>query len=837
MIIGNSGNGNLVDSAGTGGTSSVSIANSPHMFTVLSSGLYSDKIAAVLREIGCNAMDAHIMSGQADRPIEVKLPTPLDRTFYVKDWGPGLDDFEFRELYTTYGWSNKQKRNDATGAFGLGSKSPFAYTTQNAENSDGYTVETAKNGSRRIYTCYIGDSGTPQVTLLHEGPVDENWQHGVKVTFPVQSNDIDEFHTKAHAVYRWFAVPPVILGIDRPLAPPEYSLKGEHYGLLKVADPSAVGVVMGGVRYPLRAERLKGLSSAEASLLPYIALFLPMGCVKMTPSREELEYTESTRAEIQKYLKDSAKEIANGIYQVVSAPEASRWLWRRKVAAYYAALPAALQGSSFKHLLASTEMSAADVSEVTGLVDNGGAPLPSWFGEGRGRFTSPVAGPGPSNRPHCRAYMYGAVVGHAGTRAEIVEGHFPSRSDSRAPSKAALSYSRAVEVYWADAPGSELRIQRRSEEFSGQIVLVVPGKGVPRERCEEYANLLLDLEDFRGLTLQKSSELGDDLAEKKEREAARARARALQSLSVRQRMAATEVVVWDPVTGALDTARLGDIDESGGLYYAISNRSPEAWSLVLSEKGDTDADTRSIRVHSSKQPIRTMLEVNGPIPRQVVLLKGMGALNRLKLTEQGFVHLFDRLRQAANSEGMADLLALRPHEPWKERYSGLAVLLTHLYQNPPCKDSETLLSLPGLKPLTDFLAAEIKLRRQFTSLEQERLSSLKGLVGHLYPSSHELVIKCRAAGADTTKDSLFKQFPNLALFDEEAVRQRYREDPSGTARAVLGAHLGASAPTIKASSDNSALAEVRAQAVPGQFFHQQELHPLVAALVQSSEIV
>jgi HSP90 family molecular chaperone len=60
-------------------------------FDILSSGLYSDKIQAIVRELSCNAYDAHVAAGKVDVPIEIRLPTSLDPTFYVKDYGIGLD--------------------------------------------------------------------------------------------------------------------------------------------------------------------------------------------------------------------------------------------------------------------------------------------------------------------------------------------------------------------------------------------------------------------------------------------------------------------------------------------------------------------------------------------------------------------------------------------------------------------------------------------------------------------------------------------------------------------------------------------------------------------------
>src|SRR5690606_10021869 len=114
-------------------TTEYTVAHNGFIFQLLSSKLYSDKIAAVLREIGCNAADAHVDQGNPDVPFEVKLPNKFDPTFYIKDFGPGLSDLQVRGskdqpgLYLTYGDSTKRDSNDKTGMLGVGSKSPFAY--------------------------------------------------------------------------------------------------------------------------------------------------------------------------------------------------------------------------------------------------------------------------------------------------------------------------------------------------------------------------------------------------------------------------------------------------------------------------------------------------------------------------------------------------------------------------------------------------------------------------------------------------------------------------------------------------------------------------------------
>ena len=83
------GGSSVVASHGVTSEANFQINASPQAFRILSSGLYSDKITAVLREIACNAVDAHVAAGKADEPIEVKLPTALDPSFYIKDWGTG----------------------------------------------------------------------------------------------------------------------------------------------------------------------------------------------------------------------------------------------------------------------------------------------------------------------------------------------------------------------------------------------------------------------------------------------------------------------------------------------------------------------------------------------------------------------------------------------------------------------------------------------------------------------------------------------------------------------------------------------------------------------------
>ena len=74
-----------------------------HILGILRDQLYSDKEAAVIREYACNAYDAHVEAGCADRPIEITLPTKLKLEFKVRDFGPALNDNEIQDVYAFYG--------------------------------------------------------------------------------------------------------------------------------------------------------------------------------------------------------------------------------------------------------------------------------------------------------------------------------------------------------------------------------------------------------------------------------------------------------------------------------------------------------------------------------------------------------------------------------------------------------------------------------------------------------------------------------------------------------------------------------------------------------------
>ena len=137
-------------------TSQAQITMTPEMFSLLSSGVYTFKERAVIRELSCNAVDAQKEAGKENIPFHVHLPTRFEPYFEVRDFGTGLTHDKVMSLYLNYGASTKNDSNDYIGAMGIGSKSPFAI-------AQSFTVSSYVDGVVNKYSVYL-ENGIPQVT-------------------------------------------------------------------------------------------------------------------------------------------------------------------------------------------------------------------------------------------------------------------------------------------------------------------------------------------------------------------------------------------------------------------------------------------------------------------------------------------------------------------------------------------------------------------------------------------------------------------------------------------------------------------------------------------------
>lgn len=284
-----------------GATGEFKIRNSAKAFKILSDGLYSNKIRAIIRELSCNAVDSHVAAGKPSAPFEVHLPTILEPWFAVRDFGVGLDDHQVVNIYTTYFESTKTNSNDFIGALGLGSKSPFSYT-------ENFTVTAIKNGMKRIYSAFINESGVPSIAEMSSEPTTE--ENGVEVKFSVTNrSDYQSFRNEAYQVFAWFQHKPTITGVEnfnhkvidyveRDIVPGVHTRKKDGYH-----HPDSFAL-MGNIAYPLNniPDVSKNIGKVAALLECGLVLEFGIGDLDFAASREQLSYVPLTIASIKAKL-------------------------------------------------------------------------------------------------------------------------------------------------------------------------------------------------------------------------------------------------------------------------------------------------------------------------------------------------------------------------------------------------------------------------------------------------------------------------------------------------------------------------------------------------------
>ena len=283
-------------------------------YEMLSSTMYPNKKLAVVREVLCNAWDAHLMVGKVDVCVEITI---TDKEMSIKDFGPGIERTKIVGIYCRYGKSSKTHDGRQTGGFGLGSKAPFAYSKH-------FTVVSCHENKRTIYAASRGSAetnGKPDFRAMAlDIPTDES---GITVTIPVvNSEDARAFTTLATELaylggmkvklngkllptldYEAGNFPFLVVGKERI---------GKHHG-----TRCGIYVRYGAVVYPVD-ESVPEIASALSSahflrvLKDNFAVILKAApdSVGVAPSRESLSYTPKTITAIVELIAASETAIS-----------------------------------------------------------------------------------------------------------------------------------------------------------------------------------------------------------------------------------------------------------------------------------------------------------------------------------------------------------------------------------------------------------------------------------------------------------------------------------------------------------------------------------------------
>lgn len=239
------------------------IAPSDMAFHALTTSLYKDRLRAPVREILSNSIDSQNRLGQT-RSIEIKLPTALDTQFRIRDYGSGLSKGDMKRLYSSLFSSDKHlTRPNEVGGFGVGAKSPFAYT-------DAFTVESYYNGKHTVYSAFMDGNRAPQLLELFEQDTKE--PNGLAVSYPIAKDDISALVQVVRQEVAICGHPVDCIGAGQPIVTLETNPKFEKIGSAWLGSDSSFlpktqsredyyesrvksFVRMGNVVYPLGPEK------------------------------------------------------------------------------------------------------------------------------------------------------------------------------------------------------------------------------------------------------------------------------------------------------------------------------------------------------------------------------------------------------------------------------------------------------------------------------------------------------------------------------------------------------------------------------------------------------
>lgn len=308
-----------VQSVGAAGTSgSFSIAMNGKAFRVLSDTLYQDKIGSIMREISCNALDSHIMAGIPKKPFSLHLPDRFEPWVSFRDYGIGLSPESVQNVFCVYFQSTKDQSNDAVGAFGLGAKTPFAYTDQ-------FNVTSIFEGQKYMYSAFINGEGIPEIQLMAQTATDDS--NGVEIKMGVEPKDFNAFIAAARKQLSHFPVKPEVTNYNNgtPFVFEDVSgavlFENESIKIFKGSSAlrPSVHVIQGPVGYPLDVSQVVSyLDNDDAKFLRTISeigayMYFDIGEIGVTASREGVEYKGITLDSIKTRIKRAHMDVIDWV--------------------------------------------------------------------------------------------------------------------------------------------------------------------------------------------------------------------------------------------------------------------------------------------------------------------------------------------------------------------------------------------------------------------------------------------------------------------------------------------------------------------------------------------
>jgi hypothetical protein len=293
-----------VESSGILEEESFGIADMGFILTLFRDSIYSDKVAAVCREISCNARDAHREVGKADVPIRITLPNALDPNYRIRDFGPGISEDRMKNVFIKYGASTKRDSNLQTGGFGIGAKTPFGYT-------DSFAIYTYRAGEKCSYSAIIDDSRRGKLSLLDRSPTNE--PDGTEIVIPIQTKDFGRFNAQTHHATKHWDVKPEIRGgtiMYNDFPPEKVVLSGNNWFVAREGHGDrSTKLIIDGIEYPFNAGFIDEKILPRFGYGTTLYLKFSVGVITLSATRESVEYDDNTKRIVSNALKIVKNEL------------------------------------------------------------------------------------------------------------------------------------------------------------------------------------------------------------------------------------------------------------------------------------------------------------------------------------------------------------------------------------------------------------------------------------------------------------------------------------------------------------------------------------------------
>jgi len=290
---------------------------------------YKDPIGAVVREYTSNSFDSHAEAqfikthslqeirdeykiyqnfsdedltqlqqamGSFENPaVVVNIAKDETGWFWsTEDFGIGLSEERIKDVFVSYLKSTKESSNSVIGCFGMGSKSGLSY-------ADMVFIRTRYLGTEYNYMLRKGEKG-PRLDIIEE-PTATTERNGTEIKiYMTDSYHTYDFKKACRQQLPYFDNVYFTDGVD---IKDSLIIRGTHW--LVAQNPPIVGahICLGKVAYPIDWKVL-GIDDIN---IP-VALTFEVGELDVIQTREDVKYTERTKAAIKEKIELLREELS-----------------------------------------------------------------------------------------------------------------------------------------------------------------------------------------------------------------------------------------------------------------------------------------------------------------------------------------------------------------------------------------------------------------------------------------------------------------------------------------------------------------------------------------------